>query len=486
MMTQGLARQLADLSLCDVAELISSGEISAVETLEAAFERIDRLEPVHHAFIWQDREAATARAAWLDKARAAGEIIGPLHGVPMAHKDMYYRAGRVSTCGSLIRRNEKAERTATVLKRLDAAGAIDLGGLAMVEFAMGPHGFNAHLPRALNPWSHEHVPCGSSSGSGVAVGARMVYASLGSDTGGSVRCPAAANGIVGCLPTYALVSRRGVMPMSWSLDCVGPLTRSVRDAARVLKVIAGPDSTDDTGVGTPIPDYETRLEHALGGARIGVPDGYFNEDLDPDVESVVAASLDVFRSAGAKIVPVKIPESVRIASAIHPLVMKAEGAANHRPWKQTRTNEYSEEVGKRLEAGYFILATDYINALQYRAFALQDFLDNVLSQVDVIHTPVLPIPTPTLQDTAYRDGPAYLQMVVSLTRNTRPINFLGLPALSVTCGYTSNGMPTSFQLVGRPFSEALLFQLGHRYQQETRWHLDVPTELRAAKASSGG
>jgi aspartyl-tRNA(Asn)/glutamyl-tRNA(Gln) amidotransferase subunit A len=166
--------------------------------------------------------------------------------------------------------------------------------------------------------------------------------------------------------------------------------------------------------------------------------------------------------------------------------MKAEGAANHRPWKQTRTNEYSEEVGKRLEAGYFILATDYINALQYRAFALQDFLDNVLSQVDVIHTPVLPIPTPTLQDTAYRDGPAYLQMVVSLTRNTRPINFLGLPALSVTCGYTSNGMPTSFQLVGRPFSEALLFQLGHRYQQETRWHLDVPTELRAAKASSGG
>jgi aspartyl-tRNA(Asn)/glutamyl-tRNA(Gln) amidotransferase subunit A len=480
-MAQKLARQLADLSLCDVADLISSGEISAVETLEAAFDRIDELEPVHHAFVWQDREAARTRAAWLDKARAAGEIVGPLHGVPMAHKDMYYRAGRVSSCGSLIRRDEKAETTATVLKRLDAAGAIDLGGLAMVEFAMGPHGFNAHLPRALNPWGHDHVPCGSSSGSGVAVGARMVYGSLGSDTGGSVRCPAAANGIVGCLPTYSLVSRRGVMPMSWSLDCVGPLTRSVRDAARVLKIIAGPDASDDTAVGTPIPDYEAQLEHALSGIRIGAPDGYFSEDLHPDVESVVGRSLDVFRSAGATIVPVKIPESLGVVSAIHPLVMKAEGSANHRPWKQTRTKEYSDEVGKRLEAGYFILATDYINALQYRVFAVRDFLDNVLSKVDALHTPVLPIPTPTLEDTAYRDGPAYLKMVVSLTRNTRPINFLGLPAISVTCGYTSNGMPTSFQLVGRPFSEALLFRLGHRYQQETRWHLDVPTELRSAK-----
>lgn len=481
-MARKLARELGDLSLCEVADLIKVGEISAVETLESAFDRIDRLDPVHHAFIWQDREAAMARAAWLDKARAAGQTVGPLHGVPMAHKDMYYRAGRVSTCGSLIRRNEKAETTATALKRLDGAGAIDLGGLAMVEFAMGPHGFNAHLPRTLNPWGRDHIPCGSSSGSGVAVGSRMVYGSLGSDTGGSIRCPAAANGIVGCLPTYSLVSRRGAMPMSWSLDCVGPLTRTVRDAARILGIIAGPDASDETATGAPVPNYEERLKHALSGIRIGVPDGYFDEDLHPDVEAALAASLDVFRAAGATIVTVKIPESVAVVSAIHPLVMKAEGSANHRTWKRTRTDEYSDEVGKRLEAGYFISATDYINALQYRVFALQDFLDHVLSQVDVLHTAVLPIPTPTLEETSYRDGPTYLKMVVSLTRNTRPINFLGLPALSVTCGYTSNGMPTSFQLIGRPYSEATLFQLGHRYQQETRWHLDVPAELRAGGA----
>jgi aspartyl-tRNA(Asn)/glutamyl-tRNA(Gln) amidotransferase subunit A len=257
----------------------------------------------------------------------------------MAHKDMYYRAGRISTCGSLIRRNEKAEATATSLKRLDGAGAIDLGGLAMVEFAMGPHGFNAHLPRALNPWGRDHVPCGSSSGSGVAVGSRMVYGSLGSDTGGSIRCPAAANGIVGCMPTYSLVSRRGAMPMSWSLDCVGPLTRTVRDAARVLKVIAGPDASDETAGGAPVPDYEAHLNHVLSGIRIGVPDGYFDEGIDPDVATVIEASLDVFRDAGATIARVKIPESLSIASAVHPLVMKAEGSANHRPWKRTRSGD---------------------------------------------------------------------------------------------------------------------------------------------------
>jgi aspartyl-tRNA(Asn)/glutamyl-tRNA(Gln) amidotransferase subunit A len=311
----------------------------------------------------------------------------------------------------------------------------------------------------------------------------MVYGSLGSDTGGSIRCPAAANGIVGCMPTYSLVSRRGAMPMSWSLDCVGPLTRTVRDAARVLKAIAGPDASDETAGGAPVPDYEAQLNHVLSGIRIGVPDGYFDDGLDPDVASVLEASLDVFRDAGATIAKVKIPESLSIASAVHPLVMKAEGSANHRPWKRTRSGDYSPEVGKRLEAGYFIPATDYINALQYRNFALEDFLDNVLSRVDVLHTAVLPIPTPTLEETSYRDGPTYLNMVVALTRNTRPINFLGLPALSVTCGYTANGMPTSFQLIGRPFSEALLFQLGHRYQEATRWHLDVPTELRAARTN---
>jgi aspartyl-tRNA(Asn)/glutamyl-tRNA(Gln) amidotransferase subunit A len=470
---------LQNLSLCETADLIKTGEVSANEVLQACFAQIDKLEPVHHAFVWQDRESALDRARWLDSVRSRGETVGPLHGVPMAHKDMYYRSGRVSGCGSRIRSNEPAKTTATALRKLDGAGAIDVGGLAMVEFAMGPHGFNAHLPRSLNPWGHDRVPCGSSSGSGVAVASRMIYGSLGSDTGGSIRCPAAANGIVGCLPTNGLVSRRGAMPMSWSFDCVGPLTRTVKDSARVLKAIAGQDGLDDTPAATPIPDYESALEQPLSGIRVGIPRGYFDQDLHPDVQKAIAASLDVFRQAGATLVQVDIPKSVSLTSELHPLVMKAEGAANHRPWQRSRKTEYSEEVGKRLEAGFFISAVDYINALQYRVFALEEFTGAVFSRVDALLAPVLPMPTPTLEQTAYSNGPAYLKMVVALTRNTRPINFLGLPALSVTCGFTSDGMPTSFQLIGRPFSESLLFRLGHRFQMETNIHLAVPKALGA-------
>jgi aspartyl-tRNA(Asn)/glutamyl-tRNA(Gln) amidotransferase subunit A len=475
--TQPSTNELHNCTLTEAADLIKAGKVSAVELLDACFQRIDRLDPVHHAFVWQDRDNALARARRLDALRSAGEMVGPLHGVPMAHKDMYYRAGRVSECGSRIRANDAASITATALSKLDSAGAIDLGGLAMVEFAMGPHGFNAHLPRALNPWDHDRVPCGSSSGSGVAVASRMVFASLGSDTGGSIRCPAAATGIVGCLPTNGLVSRRGVMPMSWSFDCVGPLTRTVKDAARVLKAIAGRDPPDHAASTDAVPDFEADLEKIVGGTRIGIPRGYLDEDVDAGVQAAIDASVEVFRSAGATAVSVDIPESVSIASGLHPLIMKAEGAANHKPWKRARAAEYSDEVGKRLEAGFFIPATDYINALQYRVFALKDFLDAIFAKADVLFTPVLPIPTPTLEQTAYNNGPAYLKMVVALTRNTRVINFLGLPALSVTCGYTSDGMPTSFQLVGRPFSESLLFRLGHRFQMETGYHHALPRAL---------
>ena len=252
----------------------------------------------------------------------------------------------------------------------------------------------------------------------------------------------------------------------------------------ILTEIAGHDSIE----GTKSKDYEEGIEGHLSGIRIGIAEGYFDEELDPDVHRVVAASLDVFQQAGASVIKVKVPKSICVASDLHPLVMKAEGAANHRPWKRTRSAEYSPEVGKRLEAGFFITATDYINALQFRVFALEDFLEAVFSEVDVLHTPLLPIPTPKIEQTAYSNGPSYLKMVVALTRNTKVINFLGLPALSVTCGHTSDGMPTSFQLVGRPFSELLLFRLGHRFQLETNLHREIPREIRTvmrANAAAG-
>ena len=475
----GSADEIAALSLCEAADAVASGALSATDLVEAALARIDRLDPELHAFIRLDGEDALARAREMDRNRGRGEAAGRLAGVPLAHKDMYYRAGKVSSCGSRIRREFQPAATATVLQRLDAAGAIDLGGLAMVEFAMGPHGFNAHLPRCRNVWDFERIPCGSSSGSGTAVAGRLVYAALGSDTGGSIRCPAAANGVAGINPTLGRVSRFGCMPMSWSLDVMGPLARTVRDCARVLGVIAGVDENDATTSAEPVPDYEATIEQSVRGVRIGIPEGYFDDDLDPDVASVIEASHGVFKGLGAKLVPVSMPSSLDTVSAIHPLVMKCEGAANHLPWKRARDEDYSDEVGKRLQAGFFIPATDYINALQYRAHALRTFSDAVFGDCDALLTPVLPMPTPTLADTAYRDGPAYLNMVVGLTRNTRVVNFLGLPALSVTCGFTPDGMPTSFQLIGRPFAEALLFRLGHLYQRETDWHRRWPTALPA-------
>ena len=471
--------EVAAMSLCEAADAVARGDLSATDLVEAALARIDRLDPELHAFVRLEREDALARAQAMDRGRGRGEGAGPLAGVPMAHKDMYYRTGKVSGCGSRIRREFRPAATATVLERMDRAGAIDLGGLAMVEFAMGPHGFNAHLPRCRNVWDFERIPCGSSSGSGTAVAGRLVYAALGSDTGGSIRCPAAANGIAGINPTMGRVSRFGCMPMSWSLDVMGPLARTVRDCARVLGAIAGADENDATASPVPVPDYEAAIERSVRGVRIGIPHGYFDEDLDTDVAAAIEATHAVFEGLGATLVPVAMPALLDTVSAIHPLLMKVEGAANHLPWKRARDEDYSDEVGKRLQAGFFIPATDYVNALQYRAHALRVFADAVFGACDALLAPVLPTPTPTLADTAYRDGPAYLRMVVGLTRNTRVVNYLGLPALSVTCGFTACGMPTSFQLIGRPFAEALLFRLGHQYQRETDWHRRWPAALPA-------
>ncbi|MDE0052587.1 MAG: amidase [Rhodospirillales bacterium] len=473
----GEGGEIAALSLCEAADAVAGGDLSATELVEAALARIDRLDPDLHAFVRLEREDALAKARATDRDRSSGGNAGPLAGVPLAHKDMYYRAGKVSGCGSRIRRDFWPDRTATVLDRLDAAGAIDLGGLAMVEFAMGPHGFNAHLPRCRNVWDFERIPCGSSSGSGTAVAGRLVYAALGSDTGGSIRCPAAANGVAGINPTMGRVSRFGCMPMSWSLDVMGPLARTVQDCARVLGAIAGADENDASTSAEPVPDYEATIERSVRGVRIGIPAGYFDEDLDPGVAAVIEATHGVFKGLGATLVPVAMPALLDTVSAIHPVLMKVEGAANHLPWKRAHDADYSDEVGKRLQAGFFIPATDYINALQYRAHALRAFADAVFGACDALLTPVLPMPTPTLADTAYRDGPAYLKMVVGLTRNTRVVNYLGLPALSVTCGFTPCGMPTSFQLIGRPFAEALLFRLGHQYQRETDWHRRWPAAL---------
>lgn len=303
----------------------------------------------------------------------------------------------------------------------------------------------------------------------------MVHASLGSDTGGSIRCPAAVSGVVGLVPTNGRVSRRGAMPMSHSFDVVGPLARTARDCARVLGVIAGHDPADASSLDLPVPDYEAELGSAASLPTIGIARGYFDAGVDADVRKALDRAVDDLRRIGFVIEDVAMPGDLLDEIAeLHPLIMKAEGAANHLSTMREREADYTFEVGHRLHAGFFIPAASYIRALKLRGAYLRAFAQAVFPQADLILTPVLPTQVPTIAETSGRTGKAYLDMVVALTRNTKVINFLGLPAISVPCGFTSNGLPTAFQLFARPLQESALLRAADRYQQATDWHACEP------------
>ncbi|MBV8192036.1 MAG: amidase, partial [Alphaproteobacteria bacterium] len=393
---------------------------------------------------------------------------------PLAHKDMFYRQGEISTGGSAIRRNWTAPVTATVLQNLDEAGAVELGCLNMAEFAAGPTGHNVHHGHCRNPWDATRVTGGSSSGSGASVAARMVYGALGSDTGGSIRLPAAACGVVGMKATYGRVSRAGAVARSWSLDHVGPLTRSVRDNARMLSVVAGPDANDSTTSEKAVPDYEALIEGGVSGLRIGLslPDALV--PVDAAIGAAVQAAADALGKLGAKISAVTLPDFTALYRAAE-VIVKCEAAAMHRPWMATDA-PYANQVRSRMEAGYFIPATQYIDALRLRAHFVREFLGTAMASVDAVLLPAIPFPIPTLQETDVEQsgGPATLGMVARFTGLTRPFNTLGLPTLSVPGGFDGNGLPIGLQLVGRPFDEALLYRIGHAYQGATDHHRKVP------------
>lgn len=475
-------------TLVDTADAIAAGTVRAREVMEACLDRASHVAEHLACFVDLDRDKALAAADAADAAQRSGQPLGPLHGVPLAHKDMYYRPGEISQCGSRLRDAPQTAQS-TVLSRFDAAGAVEMGRLVMVEFAMGPHGYNANYQVCRNAWNPDYIPCGSSSGSGVAVAARLVHGSMGSDTGGSIRCPASVAGVVGLLPTYGRVSRHGTMPMSFSLDSLGPLARTARDCARMMSVIAGPDPRDGTSLDAPVPDYEAFLDEVASPPRIGLARGYFDDGLHPEVNAAVEAAADTLVRIGMKVEIVDVPSDLLSEAAeLHPLVMKAEGAANHMADMREAMDQYTPEVGRRLQAGYFIPATAYLRALKLRAAYLRAFGASVFSKVDLLLTPTLGIPVPRIEETMSKQGKDYLDMVVSLTRNTKIANYLGLPAISVPCGFTSNGLPTSFQLIGRPLSEPQLLKVCHAYQTATDWHLQEPKwkPNRASANSSPG
>jgi aspartyl-tRNA(Asn)/glutamyl-tRNA(Gln) amidotransferase subunit A len=458
----------ATLTLREAALAIAQGHLCAEALVEACLDRIERLQPTLNAFIRITAEQARGQARAADAAVKAGRALGPLHGVPLAHKDMFYRAGEICTCGSKIRADFVPDHTATVLAKFDSAGAIDLGRLNMAEFAAGPTGHNDHFGRCRNPWNPDYITGGSSSGSGAAVASSLAFGALGSDTGGSVRLPAAACGIVGIKPTFGRVSRYGAMPLSSSLDCIGVLARTVGDCARLLSVVAGTDARDATSSRRPIPDYERVADEAaqasaLTGITIGLPQRYYCDGVEGEVAGLLAASRKMLEARGAKIVDVPIGDH----GAVNELsngILWPEAAALHLPWLRDRPHDYLPQTRGRLLVGLGVTARLYSDALRARSRLLDELLRDTFSRCDVLHVPVFKRPVPTAAETDVAGSPAMAQILGEIVASTRPFNFLGLAALWVPIGFTGNGLPQAMQLVARPFREDLLFRVGAAYE----------------------
>jgi aspartyl-tRNA(Asn)/glutamyl-tRNA(Gln) amidotransferase subunit A len=458
-------------SLSDVAEQIHRQVISPVEVTRAVLERLERLNPRLNAFLAIFAEQALEAAKRAEQEIVAGQPRGPLHGVPLALKDIFALRGVQVTAGSKVLGAWVPEEDATVVGRLKAAGAIFVGTLNLYEFATGAV-LNPHYGPTHNPWQLDHTTGGSSTGSGAAVAAGIVYGTLGTDTGGSVRIPAALCGLVGFKPTYGRVSRHGVIPLAWSLDHVGPLTRTVRDTALLMSVIAGHDPRDATTSRQPVPDYVAALTGAVAGVRVGVPRELFFEGLDADVQQAVEQAIQQLQALGARVIEVSW-DSIRQVPALYTISL-AEGAAAHAGWIRTRADFYGADVRERMRQGLLVPAVAYLKAQRLRALVMRD-LEQVFRDVDVLATPTSPIPAPKLDSGPGEIGAPLGALRSTLRRLTLPFNITGSPAVSVPCGFSRDGLPIGLQLVSRPFDEARLLNLAHAYEQSTPWKDRHPT-----------
>ncbi len=466
------ATEPALLSLTEVASAIAEKKLSSREATQSCLDRVAKWQPHLNAYMSIEADGALAAADAADAALARGESRGALHGVPMAHKDMYYDEGHVVTCGSKIRKDWVAKTTATSLQRLKNAGSVRLGSLQMVEFAFGPLGHNTHYGAVRNPWHIEHATGGSSSGSGSAVGARLTFAALGSDTGGSIRMPAHFCGVSGLKTTVGLVSRAGAMPLSQSLDTVGPLARTVEDCALITGLMAGADPLDPTTSTRPVPDYMAATKASAKGMTVGIPKAFYVDDLDPEVAAILQSTIAALKDEGIKIVEVDLPNQPQLTAASQ-LVLATEAAALHKRWMIERRQDYGPQVLMRLENGLAVTGVAYLEAMRWRGPALAAHLAAVTG-VDAVLAPVSPMAAPRIDETDIGNGPGAEALIQRVTRFTRPINYLGLPALSIPTGFTKAKLPVGMQLVGRPFEEAALLTIGATFQRATDHHLKCP------------
>jgi aspartyl-tRNA(Asn)/glutamyl-tRNA(Gln) amidotransferase subunit A len=457
---------MSDWTLCSLAEAIRKHHVSATEVMRQCLEDIQQSKL--NAFISVDGEKALTTANRLDALLDRGQIVGPLHGVPIGYKDLFFIDGMPASCGTAVPDYFVAERTATAVSRLENAGAITVGKLNMTELAMSPFGDNARYGDVRNPWSLDRCAGGSSSGSAAAIAGGLLTGALGSDTGGSIRQPAAYCGIVGLKPTYGRVSRAGVMPLSWSLDHVGPLGRTVQDVALLLNQIAGRDSDERSTSAIAVTDYVGGIDARVEGLRIGIPQSYYWDGVEPELRSSVLAAADALGRLGCVLTKVDLPDP-RHMNSISSLITRSEGCAAHGAFAQKHPDILAPAINDRLKLGYQISAYDYLQAQRLRSQLTREFIRDVFGTIDIIITPVAPAVAPPLQDMTVGQTDAVLERMGHLTSMTRPVNGLGLPAISVPCGFSESGLPFAFQLIGRPFDEASLLKVGHRYERSFDW-----------------
>jgi len=455
------------LSLDEVARRLKARQLSSVEATGAMLDRIEKVDPELHSYATMTAERALADATRLDAETAAGRSRGKLHGVPIAVKDLCNTAGVPTAAGMTIHRTNVPEKDATVVARLKEAGAVILGKLQMTEGAFGAH--HPDIVAPLNPWNAAYWTGSSSSGSGAATAAGLCFASLGSDTGGSIRFPSTMNGLSGLKPTWGRVSRAGVFPLAESLDHIGPMARSALDAAIMLAAIAGADPDDPTSVGLPVPDYVASIGLGVRGLSIGVPANL--RDVDDDAQRALDGAVDVLKEAGASPVRVELSASFERASLDWVPLCAVEAAVAHEATYPARASEYGAVLAGLLDIGRRLSATELAKLLLRRA-TLQGEMNRLLASVDLLLVPVMGTATWSLDalQAAGRDP----DTVAARLRYTAPFDMSGHPTLSLPGGMSRDGVPVGFQIAGRAFDEASILAAGHAFQQATDWHLKRP------------
>ncbi len=455
--------QDADLprSLAGLSRELLARHLSPVEVVRTLLERIEVDET--NSFITVTAERALERASLAEREILAGRYRGALHGVPVALKDIIYTRGVSTTMGSAPYSGHVPDHSATVARKLEEAGSVLIGKTNTHEFAYGPTGDRSHFGPTLNPHDARRITGGSSGGSGAAVAANLCYGALGSDTGGSIRIPAALCGTVGMKPTFGRVSKSGVFPLSWSLDHVGPITRTAEDNAMMLNVLAGHDPEDHYSVDRPTEDFTRDLRRGLWGVSIGLPRSFYFDHLEEEVGARVLAAVEVFLSLGAQVQEVEIPNLVDTLHA-HRLILGAEAYAVHEERLENEPETFGDEVSERLMDGERPKAYRYANARRRGVLAIDEF-DHALQGVDVLLTPTLPIVATEIGQREVRIGDYEESVRSALTRYTGPTDLTGHPSLSIPCGTTASGLPVGLQLIGRHFDEATLYRVGHAYEE---------------------